>query len=92
MPRKRVVSRTISGTKADVLGIDLTNEMTITRTFIIGQVITDYKKLLKKITSINEDITFKPIAIKQAQLIKQKRVMAEHRFIALSEPVNEKEK
>lgn len=92
MPRKRVVSRTINGTQADVLGIDLTNEMTVTRTFIIGQVITDYKKLLKKITNINTDITFKPIAIKTAQQVRQKRVMTEERFIALSEPVNEKEK
>ena len=92
MPRKRVVSRTINGTQADVLGIDLTNEMTVTRTFIIGQVITDYKKLLKKITNINTDITFKPIAIKTAQQVRQKRVMSEERFITLSEPVNEKEK
>ena len=92
MPRKRVVSRTINGTQADDLGIDLTNEMTVTRTIIIGQVITDYKKLLKKITSTNTDITFKPIAIKTAQQIRQKRVMTEERFIALSEPVNEKEK
>lgn len=91
MPRKRVVSRTINGTQADVLGIDLTNEMTVTRTFIIGQVITDYKKLLKKITAVNTDITFKPIAIKQAQQIKQKRIMTEEKFIALSEPENAKE-
>lgn len=92
MPRKRVVSRTITGTQADVLGIDLTNEMTVTRTFIIGQVITDYKKLLKKITNINDDITFKPIAIKTAQQIRQKRIMTEEKFIALSEPENAKEK
>lgn len=90
MPRKRVVSRTINGTQADVLGIDLTNEMTVTRTFIIGQVITDYKKLLKKIIAVNTDITFKPIAIKQAQQIRQKRIMTEEKFIALSEPEKEK--
>lgn len=92
MPRKRVVSRTITGTQVDVLGIDLTNEMTVTRTFIIGQVITDYKKLLKKITNINDDITFKPIAIKTAQQIRQKRIMSEEKFIMLSEPENKKEK
>lgn len=84
MPRKRVVTRTINGMEVSVLGIDLTNETTDTRDFIIGEVVPDAKRLLKKIERINKDVSFKPIAIKQARPVKQIRAMPEYDFILAS--------
>lgn len=89
MPRKRVVTRTINGMDVSVLGIDLTNEMTVIKNFTIGENIPDTRKLLRKVEKINTDVTFKPIAIKQARPVKQIRAMLEAKFILESEIIKQ---
>lgn len=85
MARERLVTRTIVGTKAEVMVLNIPTEQTHKETVVIGaRKFKDEKALLKAIQKVFDTEENKAIHILSTTEVSEKRAMKEDEFIARS--------
>ncbi len=81
MPRKRVVTRTITTTDSEVMYVSISTGETFKENIIVAGYFTDDDKLLKKVQHIEKRENVRPVAILSKQICKTRYAMAEQDFI-----------
>lgn len=84
---KRLVTRTIKGTKCVLLCVDIHTAEPCNRTVTIGAVYKDKKKLLNKCREMIETDELKVVHIVEETEVEEIRAMSEEFFIAHSEVI-----
>lgn len=82
MARVRMVTRTVKGTKAEVMCLDTSTAKAFNLEFEVGGTFTDNAKLLKVMKDTFETETLKLVHIVSAEEIEQLYGMPESDFIA----------
>lgn len=86
MARKRMVTRTIKGTKADVLKVNVETAETFISTVVVSGTFKDNKSLLKAIAK-NDEEDVKTVAVISHETIQKLYGMPEDKFIMLADEV-----
>lgn len=81
MARLRMVTRTILGTKASAVCMDMTSLSAVTKEFIINAKYEDDEKLLKSLKKQYETATLKIVALQSAEGIEKCYGMLESEFL-----------
>ena len=86
MARKRMVTRTIKTTSAEVLKVNLENAETFKETVVVSGVFKDNKSLLKVISK-NDPENMKTVAIINTTVSDKLYGMEEAKFLLLAEEI-----
>ena len=88
MARKRVVSRTILGTKAEVMTVNTVSQKIENVSYLISGTFEDDEKLLKALKKGNETDTIKLVQVVTKEPHNELLAMLEEDFIKMAKPMN----
>ena len=85
MARIRMITRTVTFTIANVLGVDMENRSLVEKSFPVSGTFTDIKELEKAVKAVWEDATFKVVSVIDKTEHETLYGMTEEKFISLAE-------